>query len=80
MTFFIVTAVKTSNLIYFNLFSVYKEGIALYTANMSNGDSSVDIAAGYGLDDVGVRVQVRSTVSFSIARPDWLWSSFNLII
>jgi hypothetical protein len=45
-----------------------------YNVYIVNRDSSVGIAAGYGLDDrgVGVRVSVGSRILFSSRHPDWL--------
>jgi hypothetical protein len=44
-------------------------------------DSSVDIATGYGLDDlgVGVEVPVGSRIFSSLRRPDRLWDPPNLL-
>jgi hypothetical protein len=80
-TFFIVTAVKTSNLTQNHIMAITPRILLwYYTMNWSR-DSSVGIATSYGLDDrgVGVRVPVGARIFSSPQHPDRLWGPLNLL-
>jgi hypothetical protein len=56
--------------------------IYIYIRHMiTDGDSIVGIATGYGLDDreIGVRVPVGSRIFASAYRPERLWGPPNLL-
>jgi hypothetical protein len=71
---------ELNSYIVFRRNSVFK-GLICLSSYVRGLDSSLGIATGYGLDDVGVgvRVPVVSKILYSPRRPDWLWDPPNLL-